>query len=156
MSEELDVQKLKNEYSEFFKQFSPEFVEFIFSKEISSKIAEICSENGIEDEEKVEKIAYRVILVLFNQIPKENFTKILMNGVGLDFNTANQISLKVNELIFSQAPKLEPKEIQKEKKMPVIGEVLGLTEFLKKEEIKSKQEKTEKPYKKDPYRETPE
>lgn len=151
-----ELQKLKSDYPEFFKQFSPELLEFIFSEKTSRKIAEICTESGVEDEEKVEKIAYRVTLILFNQIPKKNLTTVLINGVGLNFDIASQISQKVNELIFSQFPKIKLlEEVQKEKEKLTIGEFLGLTGFIKKEERVSRQ-KTEKPLKKDIYRESTE
>ena len=110
MPEESEIEKLKKEYPEFFEQISPEFLEFISSEETSSKIAEICLENGIEDEEKIEKIAYRVGLVLFGQVPKENFAGILEKGVNLNREIAERISIEVNRRIFSQAPEVLKKE----------------------------------------------
>jgi len=112
MPEEFDIQKLKKEYPELFEEFSPELFEFLFSEETSSKIAEICLENGVEDEEKIEKIAYRISLVLFNQVPKENLTRILERGVNLPCEIAERISMEVNRRIFSQAPEVLKKEEQ--------------------------------------------
>jgi len=106
MANNAEIQKLKNEYPEFFEQFSSELLEFVFSEKTSSKIAQICSENGIEDEEKVEKIAYRVGLVLLNQVPKENFTEILEKGATLNRQTAERISTEINRSIFSQIPEI--------------------------------------------------
>ena len=103
MPEEFDIQKLKKEYPEFFEQISPEFLEFISSEETFSKVAEICLENGIENEEKIEKIAYRIGLVLFDQVSKENFAGILEKGVNLNREVAERISIEVNRRIF---PKL--------------------------------------------------
>ena len=106
MPEEFDAQNLKKEYPELFEQFPSEFLEFLFSEETSSKIAEICFENGIQDEEKIEKIAYRVGLILLDQVPRENFAKILEKGVDLDRETAEKISIEINRRIFSQVPEL--------------------------------------------------
>jgi hypothetical protein len=109
--EESEIQKLKAQYPEFFKQFSDEFLNFVFSEETSSAIARICLENGIVDEEKVEKIAYRITLALFDQIPKENLAQILATGVGLDLEIAKRVSQKAEELIFSKVPKMKLREI---------------------------------------------
>jgi len=104
MTEESEIQKLKSEYPEFFAQFSPDFLELIFSEEISLEIASICLENKVEDEEIIEKIAYRITLSLLNQVPKENLTKILEKGAGLNHEIAEKISVAVEEHIFSQIP----------------------------------------------------
>lgn len=101
MANNIEIQKLKEEYPEFFEKHSPELLEFIFSEGTSSKIAEICLENGVEDEEKIEKIANRVVLALLEEFPKEKLSKILEKGVGLDFETAEKIYTEINQFIFS-------------------------------------------------------
>ena len=75
MTNNIELQKLKSRYPDFFKQVSSKVLEFIFSEETSSKITKICLENEVEDEEKIEKIAYRVTLALLDQIPKENLDR---------------------------------------------------------------------------------
>jgi len=114
MKNNIELQKIKNKYPEFFKQFSSELLEFILSEETSSKIGKICLENGVEDEEKIEKIAYRVTLALLDQVPKENLTKIFEKGVGLDHETAKKISIGIKISIFSQIEEAKPKETQEE------------------------------------------
>ncbi len=153
MANDIEIQKLKSEYPEFFEQFSPEFLEFIFSEETSSKIAEICFENGVEDEEKIEKIAYRVALALLNQIPKENLTEILVKGVNLNHETTKKISTEIKRRIFSQIPKTQPEKIQKEE-----GEIekVELTQPTRPSPPVTEKEKPEKPSKKDIYRESAE
>jgi len=135
MPEEFDIQKLKEQYPEFFKQVSPDLLQFILSEETSSKISEICLKNGIEDEEKIEKIAYRVILALLRQIPKENLTEILEKGVKLDSETAKKIHTEINRLIFSQIKKTQPAQPIKPLPSPPA------------------EEKLKRPKKKDVYRE---
>lgn len=108
MPEEFDIQKLKEKYPEFFEQIAPELLEFILSEETSLKIANICLENGVEDEEKIEKIAYRVVLVLCEQVPKENLPEILEKGAKLDSETARKISTELNQVIFSQIKETQP------------------------------------------------
>jgi hypothetical protein len=119
MEEESEIQKLKAQYKEYFKDISDEFLNFVFSKDLFYQIAEICFENGIEDGERIEKIANRITLVLFKQIPKENLTEVLMKGVGLDFETSKRISSRAEELIFAKAPKMI-------KEKPKITETLKL------------------------------
>ncbi len=114
MANNIELQKLRNKYPEFFKQVPSKLLEFIFSEETSSKIAKICLENGVEDEEKIEKIAYRVTLALLGQVPKENLTEIFEKGVKLDHETAKKISIEIKLNIFSQIQEIQSKEVRKE------------------------------------------
>ncbi len=100
--EEFDIQKLKSEYPDFFRETSPGLLEFILSKETSSKITDICLENGVQDEGKIEKAAYQIGLTLLGQTLKENFTVILKKELEVDLETAKKLSDKINKLIFSQ------------------------------------------------------
>lgn len=140
MIEESEIQKLKNEYPEFFNQFSPEFLKFIFSEKTSNEIAGICLENEIEEEETIEKISYRIALVLLNQIPKENLAKILEKGVKLNHETAEKISVAVKERIFSQISDIEKKEERTTQTAQIFPS-------------KTEEEKTKEISKKDIYRE---
>ena len=110
MAEKPEIKKLKSKYPEFFSQFSPEFLEFVFSEEISLEIASICLENKIEDEEVIEKITSRITSVLFNQIPEKNLAKVFEKGVGLSNKAAEKISAEVKERIFSQISDLQYKK----------------------------------------------
>ena len=104
MANNNEIEKLKKEYPEFFKNFSSEFLEFASSKETSSKIAQICLKNRIEDEEKIKKIAYQITLVLFNKVSKENLVKILEKEIEIGIETAKKIFIETNQSIFSQMP----------------------------------------------------
>ena len=141
MFNELEFQKLKKEYPDFFEKISSGLLSFILSEETSSLIAQICLENKIGDEEKIEKIAYQVTLALLEQTPKENLSEIFEKGMGLDSETAKKIHIEVNQLIFSQVQKTQPKE----KKITQPKKISFST---------TKEEESEKPIKKDNYRET--
>jgi hypothetical protein len=132
MEEESEIQKLKAQYPEFFKQFSDEFLNFVLSEETSSQIATICLENGIVDEEKVEEIAYRITLALFDQIPKESLVQRLVAEVGLSPETAKRVFQGVEESIFSKAPKGKLKE------MPTVTKVGEVERGIKIERGKPK------------------
>lgn len=108
MVEESEAQKLKSKYPEFFAQFSPDFLEFVFSKELSLEIATICLGNNIEDDETIDKITYQITLVLFNQTPKESLVKIFEKEAGLNLVIAEKISFELDESIFSQVPGSQP------------------------------------------------
>jgi hypothetical protein len=156
MEEEFKIEKLKDQYPQFFEGLSDEFLNFISSEEMVSQIATICLENGIEDEERIEKIAYRIILVLLEQISKEDLTQVLVNGANLDFQTASRISQRAEELIFSKAPKIKLKEKPVPTKIPKIEKKVE-TEV---QELEKKIERTRpeaiekpKPVKRDIYRE---
>ena len=146
MPEEFDVQKLKSEYPQFFEEVPPELLEFILAKETSSKIAEICFESGVEDEEKIEKIAYRITLALLGKIPKENLTEILEKGAGLNHEIARKIHALVNLLISSKIKETPPAKPTKLKRSPLIPELVL-------EEELEKPPKPENHSKKDIYRE---
>lgn len=112
MIDDAEIQKLKKQYPEFFTQFPKELWEFIFSEETVFEIVEICLKSGVEDEEKIEKIASRIILALLNQVPRENLPEILEKGVNLNREVAERVSLEVNRRIFSQASEVLKKESQ--------------------------------------------
>jgi len=113
MVEEAEIQKLKNKYPELSEQFSPELLELVFSEKTSLEISRICLENEIKDEETVEKIAYRVTLVLLDRIPKENLATTFEKGVGLNRETAEKISAAVEERIFP-FPKISGSQLLKQ------------------------------------------
>lgn len=116
MIDDIDIQKLKSDYPEFFKQLSPGLLEFILSNETSSKIAEICWRNKIKNEEIIEKIAYRITLALLDAVPKENLALILEKGVGLSPQIAEKIADDVKLSIFSQIETPDSKKTEKETK----------------------------------------
>jgi len=120
MIEESEIQKLKNKYPDFFNRFSPEFLDFVFSEETSMAIAGICIENGIEDEETIDKITSRIALVLFNEVPKENLATMFEKGAGLNPVIAEKISFDIEEYIFSQIPENQSIESSPVKPSPII------------------------------------
>lgn len=140
MVNEIEVQKLKSEYPEFFEQVSPKLLELILSEETAFNIAEICLENGIEDEEKIEKIASRVALTLLNEVPKENLAEIFEKGVKINPETAQKISIEVKRLIFSQIEETQLEKVQ-------------LTQPTKPSSSGAGEENPERSSKKDVYRE---
>lgn len=104
---ENDLQKLKEEYPQLFKITSPEIIKFISSEKISSQIADICKKNGVDNEEKIEEIAYRIAWIILGKLPKNNLSSVLKEGVGIDEQTAKKISFEVDRSILSQQLPME-------------------------------------------------
>ena len=102
MPDELEFQKLKKEYPEFFKNLPPKLLEMILGKELSSKISDMCLKNGIENNEKIEEASYHIASVLLGQLPPEILPKALATNLKIDAMAARKISEEVNRLIFSQ------------------------------------------------------
>lgn len=109
MNEE-EIKKLKSDYPDFFEQLPPDFLDFIFSEETSSEIAEICLENNVADEEKIEKIAYQTTLALLGQIPEENLTEILEKNAELDYETAEKIAGEIKQRFLQQTDATETED----------------------------------------------
>lgn len=101
MAEKFDLQKIKNQYPEFFKEASDKLMELAVSQETASQIAEICLKNGVEEEQKIEKIAYYISFVLLSQLPPATLPKALEKNLPLKPETAKKISEEVNQLIFA-------------------------------------------------------
>ncbi|MBU3957865.1 MAG: hypothetical protein KKB25_02225 [Nanoarchaeota archaeon] len=106
---EFRLEKLKNQYPEIFEKIPAELLELAFSEETSSKIEEICTKNGIENEESIEKVAYYVGLVLFGGLHPANLQSTLEKELNLSFFKAEKIVQEINQSIFSLiiAEKLE-------------------------------------------------
>ena len=98
---EFRLEKLKNQYPEIFEKIPAELLELAFSEETPSKIEEICTKNGIEDEESIEKVAYYVGLVLFGGLHPINLQPTLEKKLNLSSFKAEKIVQEINQSIFS-------------------------------------------------------
>lgn len=114
MPDELEFQQLKKQYPEFFKECPAKLIDLASSDKTASQISEICLKNGVENEETVEKIAYHIASVLLGSLPLEILPKALVTNLKIDTETAEKISLGVNQTIFSQVKDELAKLYQKE------------------------------------------
>lgn len=114
--DKIQKQKLEESRESPEEVIPMELIEFISSEKTSSQIADICLKNGVEDEEKIEEISYRIALVILDKIPKKNLDMVLKNGVSLDAQTAEKISTETDRLIFSQVPQTQPQPPTEKKK----------------------------------------
>lgn len=101
MPDELEFQKLKEQYPEIFENLPKELADLILSNETVSKISEICLNNEIENEEKIEKVAYLTSLVLLGGLKPEKFSKNLQKELDSSL-LGEKIAQEINQSIFSQ------------------------------------------------------
>ena len=81
---------------------SEKVVEIISAEETSSLISDICEKNNLEDEKKIEDVAYRVGLVLLGKLPPDSLASSLEREVGIEAELANNIAQEINQSVFSQ------------------------------------------------------
>ncbi len=134
-----NIEELKEKYPGFFETFPLELIEFALSEKTAQKIANICIENRITEQEMVIGIAFRVTYALFGKLPKENLAITFKDGLEIEEEKAKKIASSVNEIIFSNLPEAKSEEAPLPKKDPE-----------KKEEPK---EISESDFSKDVYRE---
>jgi hypothetical protein len=121
--EENNLQKLKRDYPEFFKECPPKLIELANSEKTASQVAEMCLKNDVDDEKDIENVAYHIASVLLGSLPPEILPKALTINVKIDAETAKKISEEANQLIFSQVrddldkihPPAKPKGMTEEK-----------------------------------------
>ncbi len=101
MVDQTELQKLKEDYPDFFKKTAPEIIEFALSDETSEKIADIAERNGVLDEQIIEGVAQRVTWVLLDRLPSGNLALTLELGLGLTPETAQKIASEANQFISS-------------------------------------------------------
>ena len=134
-----ELQKLKEDYPDFFRKTPPEVIDFALSEKTSEKIADIAVRNGVDNEEQVEGIAQRVILVLLNRLPSGNLAMTLELGLKILPEIAQKIADEANQFISSAMTQLKT------------GGVVQPKKELPKETII--EEKLKRPPSKDVYRE---
>lgn len=132
MDEKVELQKLKEEYPDFFGTTPPGVVDFVLSEKTSEKIAEIAIKNGVADEGKMEGIAQRITLVLLNKLPSGNLAMTLELGVKLTPETAKKIADEANQFISSAMAQLKSGELVQVKKEPILKEKTVIEEKPKK------------------------
>lgn len=125
MDKKNNIEELQNDYPLFFEAFPLPIIEFALSEITAKKIANICIENKIIDQEKVAGIGYRTAYVIFNKLPKEGLMITIRDGLDVEEEIAKKITKSIDEIILSQIPKIiEEKntEVEEKKETPIIEE----------------------------------
>ncbi len=149
MVEATELQKLKEEYPEFFRKTQTKVVDFVLSEKTSEKIAGIVTKNSINDVEKIEQITQRITWVLLDKLPGGNLAMALELGARLAPEIAKKVADEANQFISSAMVQLKSgengqpkKELPKEK---IIEEPA--------QDRSAMDEKSKRPSSKDFYRE---
>lgn len=101
MPEEDELEKLKTQYPEIFKKLPSEVIDLVLSENTAIKIADICSENEITEEEKISKVGYYVGLVLLGGLHPSKLLEILKKEMDISSLKAEKIIQGINVAIFS-------------------------------------------------------
>ncbi len=118
------IEELREKYPGFFESFPIELIEFALSEKTAQKIANICIENKITNQEEVVGIAFRITYTLFGKIPKEGLATTFKEGLGVEEEKAEKIAESAEEIIFSAVPEpkseeeLPPEEETEEEQTP--------------------------------------
>ncbi len=114
--EKININKLKEQYPSFFEAFSYKLIDFVLGGKMAQKVANICVENRIFDEKKIQKIAYRVTFVIFGKMPKEKLSSSIIKEAEVNSEVAENISKSVDAIIFSQIKSLSEEEEEEKQK----------------------------------------
>ncbi len=120
MDKKIKIDELQEEYPVFFESFPLSLIEFALSEETAKKIANICIENKVTDQEKVEGVGYRTAYVLFNKLPKESLFITIRDGLDVEEETAKKIAKSITDIILYQVPKIIEEREKEEEEVPVI------------------------------------
>ncbi len=115
MDNKKNIEELREKYPGFFESFPIELIEFALSEKTAQKIANICVENRITDQEKVVGIAFRITHALFGKIPKENLATAFKEELEIGEEKAEDIAASAEEIILSVAPEPKSEEDSEEK-----------------------------------------
>ena len=102
MDEKIELQKLKEEYPDVFKNIPDDIAKIILSDETSLKISGICLKNGVKDEVKIEKASYLITLTLLGKLPAEELNMVMEKELGISQDVARKIQNEINQDIFLQ------------------------------------------------------
>lgn len=118
MDEKIELQKLKEEYPDVFKNIPNDIAEIILSDETSLKISGVCLKNGVEDEAKIERASYLITLTLLGKLPIEELNTTIEKELKISQDVVRKIRDEINQDIFGVVKdglgKLYKKELPKE------------------------------------------
>lgn len=144
MPEEINLEKIKKEYPEFYANFPKELLEIALLEDTSLQIAEICVESGVTEEAKIEDISYHITSVLMGRLSPELLPRALQTNSKIDTATAEKIYTEVDRRIFSPVKDVLTK---------IYGETPAETQKQAVSPEKLEEKKPQKSSSKDVYRE---
>ena len=139
-----------NLLQELYEQLPKDLQDAIFSEEVADKLSDICSRNGIKDEDDIWDIAKYTGYVLIGILPPNELAETLKKELKLSDDLSKQVSWEISRFIFLPLEnnlealyKIEIEQIKPKVAIPIGGEV----------PFQSQKEKTEIEKQEDTYRE---
>jgi len=112
-----NIEEESLEFMDFLKRVPQETIDFILADQTAEKIADICKKNGIDDETRIEGIAYRTVLVLSGDLPSGNLALTFELGLKLPNELSRKIADEINQFIVGKIaqPTIETTALSQEK-----------------------------------------
>ena len=82
------------------EKISPDILKIVFSEKTPFQISKICIENGIEEEEKIEQVAFYAGLLLLGKLTLKEFQKALEGKAGINSETSEKINQGISKTIL--------------------------------------------------------
>lgn len=99
-TQKLTAEQLQQMYPELQKT-PKDILEYLLAEETAQGIASICLEFGIAEEEKLEKIAYLLGLVVLDKISLVDFRELLEDYLQVEVETSEKMMQKIRETIVA-------------------------------------------------------
>ena len=90
----------KEQLWELYKNLPKELQKATFSEEVANNIQEVCTENGIADDDTIFEIAKNIGYVFLGLLPPNEFANVLEKELKIKKGKASEIASKVNRFIF--------------------------------------------------------
>lgn len=90
----------KEQLWQLYKNLPKDLQEATFSKEVAQNINEICTKNGIIDEDAILKVAKNVGYVFLGLLPPNEFSYILEKELELGKSKAELIAAEITRFVF--------------------------------------------------------
>ncbi|GAG81460.1 unnamed protein product, partial [marine sediment metagenome] len=90
----------KEQLRQLYKNLPKDLQEAGFSKENAKNIHEICTKNGITDEDTIFDIAKNVGYVFLGLLPPNEFSYILEKDLGLGKSKAELVTSEITRFVF--------------------------------------------------------
>ncbi len=142
-----------NLLQELYEQLPQELQDAIFSEEAADKLSDICSRNGIKDEDDIWEIAKYTGYVLIGILPPNELAETLKKELKLSDDLSKQVTWEISRFIFLPI-KNSLEALYRIEITPGIKAEEGLTATpLPEEKLREKTRTTRTTRKKDTYRE---
>ena len=90
----------KEQLQDLYKNLPKDLQEALYSQQSANNIQEICSKNGVTDEDEIYDVSKNVGYVLLGLLPPNEFQDVLEKELEIERDKAKQISWQITRFIF--------------------------------------------------------